>query len=99
MPTDAGAVQLNLHKALRLGAPSGVSRTVSGTGRVALAVARKFGRCIGLDTGTRMAMDAEPFGVSRADFSGERDRDRVRGSDKTVEADPIAELRRIISGQ
>ena len=76
-----------------------MSRTVSGTGRVALAVARKIGRCIGLDTGTKMAMDAEPFGVSRADFSGERDRDRVRGSNKTVEADPIAELRRIISGQ
>jgi len=68
-------------------------------GRVALAVARKTGRRVGLDTGTRMAMDAEPFGASPADVSGELDQDRERGSDKTVEVDPIAELRRIISRQ
>lgn len=46
-----------------------------------------------------MAIDAKPFRASPADFSGERDQDRERGSDKAVEVAPIAELRRIISGQ
>ena len=33
-------------------------------------------------------MDAEPLGASPADFWGERDQDRERGSDKTMEIDP-----------
>ena len=45
-----------------------------------------------------MAMDAEPLGESPADFWGERDQDRERGSDKTMEIDPIAELRQSFRG-
>ncbi len=75
------------------------AETFAHWGRVALEVARKTGRRVGLDTGTMMAMDAEPFGASPADFSGEHDQDRERGSDNTVEVDPIAELRRLISGR
>ena len=56
--------------------------------RVALAVARKTGREVGLDTATRMAMDAD-FSVREGETAG--------GSEPFEEIDPLDELMRIVS--
>lgn len=56
--------------------------------RVALAVARKTGRKVGLDTATRMAMDAD-FSVRESGTAGE--------SEPFEEIDPVDELTRIVS--
>ena len=53
---------------------------------VARAIARKTGSRLGLDTATRMAMDA--------DFSTERQRGK---NSQSREVDPLEELRRVIS--
>ena len=57
-------------------------------GRIASAVARKSGKQVGLDTATRMAMDA--------DFSLERDRAEPPHR-PPEESDPLDELMRIVS--
>jgi len=57
--------------------------------RVALAVARKTGRKVGLDTTTRMGMDAD-FSVREGETAGE--------SEPFEENDPLDELVRIVSG-
>ena len=56
--------------------------------RVALAVARKTGRKVGLDTATRMAADAD-FSVREGGTAGE--------SEPLEETDPLDELMRIVS--
>jgi hypothetical protein len=56
---------------------------------VARAIARKTGSRLGLDTATRMAMDA--------DFSTARQRDVQRTDPRSPGVDQLDELRRIIS--
>jgi hypothetical protein len=57
-------------------------------GRVALAVARLTGKRVGLDTATRMAMDA--------DFRGKRERLSSLVREPLPDIDPIEELRRTL---
>ena len=64
-------------------------------GRVALVVAGKTGSGLGSTRRRGWRWTLSPFRASPADFSGERDQGRERGSDKAVEVDPIVELRRI----
>jgi hypothetical protein len=56
--------------------------------RVALAIARKTGKSVGLDTTTRMAMDAD-FVI--------RDEDSAPRNEPLQETDPLDELMRIVS--
>ncbi|HKN28986.1 MAG TPA: hypothetical protein VJY34_14300 [Roseiarcus sp.] len=57
--------------------------------RVALAIARKTGRRVGVDTETRMAIDA--------DFSHGEDRAAPSEREPPDDADPLDELMRIVS--
>jgi len=56
---------------------------------VALTIARMTGKRVGLDTATRMAMDA--------DYSTDREASGDRSHAATPEIDPIAELKRIVA--
>ena len=56
--------------------------------RVALAIARKTGKHVGLDTATRMAMEAD-FSVREGGTAGE--------SEPLDDIDPLDELMRIVS--
>jgi hypothetical protein len=88
MRIDAEAEALIRFRGAPQGARGQLRRIAKDWGRIALAVARKTGKRLGLDTATRMGMDA--------DFSLEQDRTEPRHQ-PPEETDPLDELMRIVS--